>query len=131
MTEAALRQTIEDQIVLENNKLQKLERKADQWVQQALPNLEKFDIICPQMKRLIDTSEEQNQLLGPTMEKIAEIPISEKMSVLSSLTTLTIDIQKDLQSWTDFQHHLAITAPAIVEVCVQKRPTIRLHSPQQ
>ena len=33
MTEAALRQTIEDQIVLENNKLQKLEREAHQWVQ--------------------------------------------------------------------------------------------------
>ena len=49
----------------------------------------------------------------------------------TSLTTLTIDIHKSLQSWTDFQHHLAITAPAIVEVCVQKRPTIRLYSPPQ
>ena len=122
---------IEDQIVLETNKLQKLEREAHQWVQQALPNLEKVDFICPQMKRLINAAEEQNHSLGPNMEKIAEMPISEKMSVLSSLTTLTIDIQKALQSWTDFQHHLAIIAPAIVEVCVQKRPTIRLHSPQQ
>ena len=130
-TEAALRQTIEEQIVLETNKLQKLEREAHQWVQQALPNLEKVDIICPQMKRLIDTAEEQNQTLGPNMEKIAEVPLFEKMSVLSSLTTLTIDIQKALQSWTDFQHHLAITAPAIVELCVQKRLTIRLHSPPQ
>ena len=57
--------------------------------------------------------------------------MSEKMSILSSLTTLTIDIQKALQSWTNFQHHLSITAPAIVEVYVQRRPTIRLHSPQQ
>ena len=49
-TEAALRHTIEEQIALETNKLQKLEREAHQWVQQALPNLEKVDIICPQMK---------------------------------------------------------------------------------
>ena len=46
-TEAALRSTIEEQIVLETTKLQKLEREAHQWVQQALPNLEKVDIICP------------------------------------------------------------------------------------
>ena len=83
------------------------------------------------MKRLIDIAEEKNQFLGPNMEKITEVPLSEKMSVLSSLTTLTIDIQKALQIWTDFQHHLAITAMAIVEVCVQKRPTIHLHSPPQ
>ena len=50
MIEAALRQTKEEQIVLETNKLQKLEWKAHQWVQQALPNLEKVDIICPHMK---------------------------------------------------------------------------------
>ena len=62
--------------------------------------------------------------MGPDMERIAEISISEKMLILSSLTTLTIDIQKILQSWMDFQHHLAI-----VEVCVHKIPTIRLHSP--
>ena len=66
--------------------------------------------------------------MGLDMEKIAEVPISKKMSILSGLTTLTIDIQKILQSWTDFQHHLAVTTPAIVEFCVQKRPTIRLQS---
>ena len=82
------------------------------------------------MKRLINAAEEQKNLLGPNMENIAEMPMSEKMLILSSLTTLTIDIQKELQSWTDFQHHLAITAPAIIEVCVQRRPTICLHSPQ-
>ena len=91
-TEATLRPTIEEQIVLETTKLQKLEREAHQWVQQALPNLEKVNIICPQMKRLIDTAEEKNQFMGPNMEKIVEVPISEKMSILSSLTTLTIDI---------------------------------------
>ena len=72
------------------------------------------------MKRLIDTAEEQNQILGPNMEKIVELPLSEKMSVLSSLTTLTIDIQKALQRWIYFQHHLSIIAPAIVDICVQK-----------
>ena len=92
-----MRQTIDEQIVMENSKLQKLEREAHQWVQQALPNLEKVENICPQMKRLLDAAEEQNQMLGPNMEHMAE-----KMSVLSSLTTLTIDIQKALQTWTYF-----------------------------
>ena len=67
--------------------------------------------------------------MGLDMERIAEISIQEKMSILSTLTTLTIDIQKILQSWMDFQHQLAVIAEAIVEVCVQKRPTIRLHIP--
>ena len=67
--------------------------------------------------------------MGLDMEKIVEFSIQEKMLILSSLTTLTIDIQKILQSWTTFQHQLAVIAKAIVEVCVQKRPTIRLHSP--
>ena len=67
--------------------------------------------------------------MGLDMERIAEISIPEKMSILSNLTTLTIDIQKILQSWMDVQHHLVVTAPTILEVCVQKRPTIRLHSP--
>ena len=39
--------TIEEYIVLETAKLQKLEREAHQWVQQALPNLEKVEIIFP------------------------------------------------------------------------------------
>ena len=67
--------------------------------------------------------------MGHDMEKIAELPIQEKMLILSSLTILTIDIHKILQSWLDFQHQLAVTAEAIVEVCVQKRPTIRIHIP--
>ena len=104
--------------MLETAKLQKLEWEAHQWVQQALPNLEKVDIIYPQMKRLIDTTEEKNQFMGPNLERIVEVPISEKMPVLSNLTIMTIDIQKALQSWTDFQHHLAIIALDIVEVCV-------------
>ena len=67
--------------------------------------------------------------MGFDMERIEEVSILEKISILSSLTTLTIEIQIFLQSWIDLQHHLVVTAPAIVEVCVQKRPTIRLHSP--
>ena len=49
-TDEALRTTIEEQIVLETEKLQKLEREAHQWVQQAIPKLEKVNIIYPQMK---------------------------------------------------------------------------------
>ena len=118
--EEALRTTIEEQIVLDTAKMQRLEREEHQWVQQAIPNLKKVYIICPQMKRLIETAKEKDQFMGPDMERIAEVSISEKMSILSSLTTLTIDIQKILQSWTDFHHHLAIIALAIVEVCIQK-----------
>ena len=67
--------------------------------------------------------------MGPDMERIVELSIQEKMSILSSLTTLTIDIQKILQSLMEFQHQLVVTAKAIVEVYVQKIPTIRLHIP--
>ena len=83
------------------------------------------------MKRLMETVEEKDQFMGPDMEKIAKVSISKKMSILLGLNTLTIDIHKILQSWIDFQHHLAITASAIVEVCVQKRSTMRLHNPPQ
>ena len=81
------------------------------------------------MKILLETTEEKYQFMGPDMERITDLSIQKKMSTLSSITTLTIDIRKVLQSWTEFQHQLAVTAEAIVEVCIQKRPTIRLHSP--
>ena len=61
-------------------------------MQQAIPNLEKVDIVYPQMKWLIETAEEKDQFMGLDMERIAEISISKKMLILSSLTTLTIDI---------------------------------------
>ena len=70
------------------------------------------------MRRLFETAKEKDQFMGPDMENIAELSIQENMSILSSLTTLTIDIQKILQSWTAFQHQLVVTAEAIVEVCV-------------
>ena len=63
------------------------------------------------------------------MERRAHPSIQEKMTTLSGLTTLTIKIHKVLQSWSEFQHQLAMTVEAFVEVCVQKQPTIRLHSP--
>ena len=67
--------------------------------------------------------------MGPDMEIIADLCIQENMSMLSSITTLAIDIQKVLQSWIEFQHQLVVTEEAIVEVCIQKQPTIRLHRP--
>ena len=70
------------------------------------------------MKRLLEAAKEKDQFMGPDMEIIVELSIQEKMSTLSSITTLTIDIQKVLQSWEEFQHQLAITAEAIVEICV-------------
>ena len=96
----ALRSTIEDQIMLETNKLQKLKQQAHQWVQQAILSLDKLDIIYPQMKQLLEIAEEKQQFLGPDMERTADLSIQENMSTLSSLTTLTINIQKELQSWT-------------------------------
>ena len=55
------------------------------------------------MKRLMEIAEEKDHFMGPDMERIAELSIQEKILTLSNLTTLTIDIQKILQSWTDFQ----------------------------
>ena len=72
------------------------------------------------MKILLDTSDEKVQSLGPDLENITDYSIQEKMSTLSSLTTLTIDIQNALCSWAEFQHQLTINAEAIVEFCVQK-----------
>ena len=66
---------------------------------QALPSLDTLNKICPQMKRLLGTAEEKTQLLGPNMINIIDLPIQEKMSILSSITTLTIDIQNALSNW--------------------------------
>ena len=70
-----MRSTIQDQIVLEIAKLQKLEKQAHQWVQQALPSLDKLDTICPWMKRILDTTEEKAQFIGPGMESITDLSI--------------------------------------------------------
>ena len=75
ITEEALRNTIQDQIILETTKLQRLERQAHQWVQQALPSLDKLDTIFPQMKRLLEVAEEKDKFLGPDMESILDLAI--------------------------------------------------------
>ena len=49
------------------------------------------------MKQVRETAEEKDHFMGLDMERITEISIPEKMSILSNMTTLTIDIQKILQ----------------------------------
>ena len=90
-----MRSTIQDQIVLET---MKLEKQAHQWVNQALPNIDTLDTIYSQMKRMMDKTDEKAQFLGPDMNNITDLSIQEKMLTLSSITTLTIDIQKALCS---------------------------------
>ena len=70
-----MRSIIQDQIILEIGKLQKLEKQAHQWVQKALLSLNKLDTICPQMKRLLDTSDEKAQFMGPNMQSITDLSI--------------------------------------------------------
>ena len=126
-----MQSTIQHQIVLETTKLEKLEKQAHQWVNQALSNIDKLDTISPQIKLLMDTADEKSQFSGPDMNNIMELSIQEKMATLSSLTTLSIDIQRTLLNWVYFQHQLDILAEVIVEVCVQRKPSIRLHSPSR
>ena len=82
------------------------------------------------MIRLLNTLDEKAQSMGPGLENITDCSIQENMLTLSSLTTLTIDIQNTLCTWEEFQHQLAIKVEAIVEFCVQKWLSIRLHSPR-
>ena len=49
---------------METNKLQKLEWEAHQWVQQALPNLEKFNIIFPTDEMTHQCCRRAKQLVG-------------------------------------------------------------------
>ena len=104
-----MRSIVQNQIVLETTKLKKLEKQTHQWMKQALPSLDTLDKICPRMKILLETTEEKTQLLGIKMIHIIDLPIQEKMSILSSITTLTIGIQNALCNWTKFLHQLAIT----------------------
>ena len=67
---------------------------------QALPSLDTLDKILPQMKRLLNTVEEKIQLLGINMRNIIDLPIQDKLLMLSSITTLTTDIQNSLRNWT-------------------------------
>ena len=114
----AMEDTIQDHIVLQLVKLEKLEKQVHQWINQAIPSLDTLDNICPHMKRLLNTAKERAQFLGPNMENIIDLSIQEKISTFSSITTLAIDIQKALCNWTVFQHQLAVTTEAIVEICI-------------
>ena len=87
---------------------------------QELPILDTLDKIYPQMKRSLDAAKEKYQLLGPDIINITDLALQENMSTLSIITALTIDIHNSLCNWTKFQHQLAITTEATVEVCVQK-----------
>ena len=64
-----------------------------------LPSINTLNKICLQIKILLYTTDEKDQSLGPNLENITDYSIQEKMSTLSSLTTLTIDIQNSLRSW--------------------------------
>ena len=55
----AMKSTVQDQIVLETRKLEKLEKQANQWINTTIPSLDTLDNICPHMKRLLDTAEEK------------------------------------------------------------------------
>ena len=91
-----MKSTVQDQIVLETTKLEKLQKQEHQWINQTIPSLDTLDNICPHMKRLLDMVEEKAQFLGTDMDNIIDLSIQEKMSTMSSITNLTIDIQKAL-----------------------------------
>ena len=96
-----MEKTIQDEHVLEMEKLDKLEKQENQWNNQSNPSLFSLDKICPHMKRLLDTIKEKAQLLGPDMSKTVDLNIQQKIANLSSFITLTIDIQKALHTWED------------------------------
>ena len=81
------------------------------------------------MQILLMDVDEKAQILGDDMVNIQSINIHQKMKNLSTLTTLTIDIQKEIHTWEEFQHQLEITAEAVVEVCIHQQVSIRQHSP--
>ena len=68
------------------------------------------------MQRLPAAVEEKTQILGTDMINILSIDMHQKIENLSTLTTLTIYIQKALHTWEEFQHQLSIIAESIVEV---------------
>ena len=52
------------------------------------------------------------------------------MENLSSLTTLTINIQNSLHAWEEFQHALSVSTEAITEACVQQQPSTSQINPK-
>ena len=87
-----MRSTVQVHIVLETTKLEKLEKQAHQWMNHALPSLDTLENIFPQMKIFLATAEEKIQLLEIEMSNVTDLPIQEKLSILSRIKTLTIDI---------------------------------------
>ena len=71
----AVEEIVQDQIVLESTKLEKLEKQAHQWINQEIPSLDTLDNICPHMKILLDIAEEKAQFLGLDMNNIIDLSI--------------------------------------------------------
>ena len=71
----AMNKTIQDQLMLETTKLDKLEKQAHQWITQYNTSLDNLDEIRSHMKRLLDTAEEKAQFLGPDMSNILDLSI--------------------------------------------------------
>ena len=82
------------------------------------------------MQILIAVAEEKVQILGTDMINILSIDMHQKVDNLSNITTLTIDIQKALHTWEEFQHQLSVSVEAIVEVCVQQQPSTSQDNPE-
>ena len=59
-----MRIIVQNQIVLETTKLKTLEKKAHQWMNQALPSLDTLDKIFPRMKILLDKADGKNSTVG-------------------------------------------------------------------
>ena len=95
-------QTIQDQLMLEMVKLEKLEKQEHQWISQARPSLVSLEKILPHMKILLETVKDKEKILGLDMRNIFNIDMHQKVENLSSLTTLTIDIQNALRTWEEF-----------------------------
>ena len=54
-----MKKTIQDQLMLETTKLEKIEKQAHQWITQANPRLDNLDEIHAHMKILLDTAKEK------------------------------------------------------------------------
>lgn len=106
--------TIEDQILIENSKLEKLEKSEEQWLSQAWNNLFKVEQLQPHLQTLLTAANKKIELFGPDLIHLQGKTTEEKMTELSSLTTLTINIQNSLCHWEKFHHHLSFSAEAIV-----------------
>ena len=91
-------QTIDNQLILENHKLEKLEQKENQWISRDQTSLSSINKIRPRLQRLLSTTKERTQLLGIDMINILDLYMHKNMENLSSLTILTIDIQTSLHT---------------------------------